>query len=116
MRILFNRLVNICARYTGTVFLMLFFCAMSYKVALMQSDERVAKITEQHQAELTKEKLNLYNLMAIRSNNKLDLIIQACVETNAVLINKIMLYCAPVDQLAPQQSEKPKHKQDEYIL
>lgn len=116
MRILFNRLGNISARYAGTVFLMVFFCAMTYKFALMQGDERVTKLTEEHTAELLKEKIAIYNLMAMRTNTKLDLIIEACAEANAVQINNVMLYCAPIDQTAPQQAPRPKHKQDEYIL
>ena len=81
---LLKHVIDICARYAGTVFLMLFFCAMSYKVALLQSDERVAKLTEEHQAQLVKEKIFIYNLMAMRTNAKLDLIIEACVEANSV--------------------------------
>ena len=116
MRILFNRLGNICAGYAGTVFLMVFFCAMSYKVALMDGDKRIAKLSEDHKAEILKEKIDMYNLMAMRTNTKLNLIIEACVEANAVQINNVMLYCTPIDQSAPSQLPKSKHKEDEFIL
>ena len=116
MRTLLNRLGNISARYAGTVFLMMFFCAMSYKVALIKGQEQVTKLTEEHKAELLQEKISIYNLMAMRTNTKLDLIIQACAEANAVQINNVMLYCTPIDQSAPQRAPGPKHKQDEFIL
>lgn len=111
----FKIIGNAFARYAGIVFLMLFFCAMTYKFALIQSNELLTKQQEDHKKEMLEEKIAIYNLVTIKANTKLDLIVAACTEANAVKINQITLYCVPIDQLVPTQ-KNTKPKEDEYIL
>lgn len=124
---MFKIIGNAFARYAGIVFLMLFFCALTYKATLrhqnqvleqkLQAQQQLQE--EQHLEQLNREKVEVYNMAITKSNIKLDLIMAACTEANAVQINQIVFYCVPIDQIVPPQ-ENSKHdtepKKDEYIL